>query len=107
MGRSRPTFQFKEEKRMSTLFNLLENALAPYVGGADSAGAILGLATVIIFLAGFTIMFGKEFIRSTSGFILVVVIVAFVSAPGVDWFPLWVPFLLVLSLAFLYWQKYL
>jgi len=92
---------------LTTVFQLLENALAPFVGGADAAGAILGLSVVIILFVGFLLMFGKEFFRTNAGFIIMIVVVSFVSAPGVDWFPLWVPFLLVLSLAFLYWQKYL
>jgi hypothetical protein len=92
---------------MTTIFNLLENALAPYVGGADAAGAILGLSVILILFIGFLLMFGKEFFRTNGGFIVMIIAVSFVSAPGVDWFPLWVPFLLVFTLAFLHWQKYL
>lgn len=90
-----------------TIFNDLENALAPYVGGADAAGAILGISVIIIALFGFVIAFGKDILRGNTGLILMMIFVAFVSAPGVDWFPLWVPFMIVLSLAFLYWIKWL
>lgn len=92
---------------MSTVFDLLRNALAPYVGGSDAAGLILGFTTIMIVFIGFLIMFGRDFFKTNAGIILMLVIVGFVSAPGVGWFPLWIPFLIVLTMAFLYWQKYL
>lgn len=90
-----------------TIFSQLQNALAPYVGGADASGLILGTTTIVILFTGFLIMFGKDFFRGSTGFIFLLIGVSIVSAPGIGWFPLWVPFLIVLSLAFLYWQKYL
>jgi len=88
-----------------TIFNDLENALAPYVGGGDAAGAILGITVIFIIMFGFLIAFGRDFFGRQSGLVLLLIIVGFVSAPGVDWFPIWVPFLIVLVLAFQYWMK--
>lgn len=91
-----------------TIFTDLAAALGQFVGGPDVAGAILGLATITIFLTGFTIMFGRDFIKSQSGFILMLVIIGFVSIPNVvGWFPIWIPFLIVIVLALSYWQKWL
>jgi len=90
-----------------TIFNDLENALAPYVGGADSAGAILGIATIFIVFFGFLIAFGRDVFRGNFGLILMIIVVSFVSAPGIDWLPLFVPFVLVVILGFLYWSKWL
>jgi uncharacterized membrane protein len=88
-----------------TVFSDLENALAPYVGGADASGAILGLTVIIIAFVGFRFLFGQDFLRSQTGLIIMLVIIGFVSAPGVDWFPLWVPFLVVLIIAIQYWHR--
>ena len=90
-----------------TIFNDLENAIAPYVGGNDPAGAILGITTIIVALFGFLIAFGKDVFRGNTGIIIMLIFVAFVSAPGVDWFPLYVPFMIIFSLAFMYWMKWL
>lgn len=91
-----------------TIFTDLASYLGQWLGGSDVAGAILGMATITIFLIGFTIMFGKDFMKTQSGFVLMLVVIAFCSIPNVTgWFPIWVPFLIVLSLALLYWQKYL
>jgi len=88
-----------------TIFNDLENALSPYVGGNDSAGAILGISTIVIFFVGFLIGFGKDFFKGNTGFVIMMVVIGFASAPGIDWFPLWVPFLIVVALALMYWTK--
>jgi hypothetical protein len=91
-----------------TVFTDLAASLGVYVGGSDVAGAILGLTTITIFLAGFTIMFGRDFIKSQTGFILMLTVIGFVSIPNVvGWFPIWIPFLMVLVLALSYWQKWL
>lgn len=90
-----------------TIFNDLTNALAPYVGGATAAGAIIGASFIFLMFAAFVFMFGRDVLNKQTGTILMLVVVSFASAPGVDWFPLWVPFLIVLTLAFMYWQKYL
>ena len=91
-----------------TIFTDLASSLGNYVGGPAVAGAILGLITITIFLIGFTIMFGKDFMKTQSGFVLMLVIIGFVSIPDVvGWFPIWKPFLIVLALALMYWQKYL
>lgn len=93
---------------MSTIFTALADALGPWVGGTDVAGAILGISTITIFMAGFTIMFGKEFMKTPTGLVLMLIVVCFVSIPTiVAWFPVWIPFLIVVALAFMYWQKYL
>jgi hypothetical protein len=93
---------------MSTIFTELASALAPYVGGFDVAGAILAMITIGCIMAGFTLMFGRDFIKSQTGFVLFLAIVGFLSIPNVTgWIPIWVPFLIVLSLALIYWQKYL
>jgi len=90
-----------------TIFNDLENAIAPYVGGNDAAGAILGITVIIISLFGFLIAFGRDVFRGNTGIVVMLIFVSFVSAPGVDWFPLYVPFMIILTLAFLYWIKWL
>lgn len=91
-----------------TVFTDLANALGVYVGGSAVAGAILGLITITIFLIGFTIMFGKDFMKTQSGFVLMLVIIGFMSIPDVvGWFPIFIPFLIVLALALMYWLKYL
>lgn len=93
---------------MSTVFDMLKLALAPFVGGPDAAGMILGLSVIVIWFTGFLLMFGRDlFNKPTTGLVMLLIPVAFVSAPGVNWFPIWVPFLIVLALAFMYWQKYL
>lgn len=90
-----------------TIFDQLKNALAPFVGGSDASGMILGMIVVGCFLAGFVLLFGKDFLKGTTGIILMIVVISFVSAPGVGWFPIWIPFLLIISLGLIYWQKYL
>lgn len=96
---------------MSTIFDALANALAPFVGGVGAAGFLLGTITIIALLVGFVIMFGKDILNKQSGFVLLIFAIALVSIPsnigGPGWYPIWVPFVLVLSLAFMYWQKYL
>lgn len=90
-----------------TVFDQLASALAPFVGGVGAAGFILGSITIIILFAGFVIMFGKDILNKQTGSILMLFGVALVSNPVVNWYPLWVPFLMVVGLAFMYWQKYL
>jgi hypothetical protein len=52
-------------------------------------------------------MFGRDFIKSQTGFVMFLAIVGLLSIPNVTgWIPYWVPLLIVLSLAFMYWQKY-
>ena len=92
---------------MSTIFDLVTNALAPYVGGVGAAGFILGSTTIILLFTGFAIMFGKDIFNKQTGLTLFLFGVALVSNPVVNWYPLWVPFLIILGLAFAYWQKYL
>lgn len=91
-----------------TIFTDLANWLGIYVGGSGVAGAILGLATITIFMIGFTIMFGKDFMKTQSGFVLMLVVIGFVSIPDVvGWFPIFIPLLIILALALMYWQKWL
>jgi hypothetical protein len=88
-----------------TIFDDLKNALAPYVGGADASGMIIGLAIILVFSFGMLIAFGKEFFKGVQGLVFLIMMVAFVSAPGVSFWPLWVPFLIVVSLLIIYWSK--
>lgn len=88
-----------------TIFNDVENALAPYVGSADAAGAILAVGTIFAAFFGVLIAFGKDVFKGQTGMIILLIVVSFVSAPGVDWFPLWVPFVIIVALAFLYWLR--
>ena len=90
-----------------TVFNDLEAALAPYVGGNDAAGAILGISTIFIVFFGFLISFGRDVFRSNFGLIIMLIVIGFVAAPGIDWFPIYVPFVIVAILGFLYWAKWL
>lgn len=88
-----------------TIFNDFENALAPLVGGNDAAGAIIGISVIFVTMFGIRIAFGPDSMRGQTGLILFLIMVGFVSAPGVDWFPLYVPLLIVLIMAFMYWMK--
>lgn len=96
---------------MSTLFDALANALGQYVGGTAAAGFLLGTATIIILLIGFVLLFGKDVLNKTTGLMLMIFGMALVSVPssagGPGWYPIWVPFAVVLTLAFMYWQKWL
>lgn len=83
----------------------MANALSPYVGSAEAGGAVLGITTVIVAIIGVTIALGKENMKGVLPIAIVVLVTAFVSIPDVGWFPLWVPFVLVVILAFLFWVK--
>ena len=63
------------------------------------------LGPIAPIFVGFLIGFGKDFFKGNTGFVIMMVVIGFASAPGIDWFPLWVPFLIVVALALMYWTK--
>lgn len=84
-----------------TIFDDLANALAPYVGGVAVAGMVLAFAfivTVFICLMLFlsTTSHGSSDMSTT---MLISIFIGFIFSAVVGWLPIWVPFLLLIYIA--------